>query len=208
MISSVVFILAFATSTVLTATVNEKIDEILPHINKYFASKRFDSVQIPDFGYPAAPVFIGVQLSNLTTLYRTGDCQVTQDGENIKVKLNIGLKDMKTSIMLVPYMHGPGSFVFTGASAELGITMMPEGTDSCRISWEYITIKTLGDVIGYCFNKEFDGKAPPEQLKGDIIPYYNKRLNGQEMFSIKNLNSFLNLCELKEVADAFRSFKK
>uniref|UniRef100_A0AB38ZEP5 Heteropteran venom family 5 protein 3 n=1 Tax=Oncocephalus sp. TaxID=2944721 RepID=A0AB38ZEP5_9HEMI len=208
--SVVAFILAFVTTSVLTSPtlVNDKIDEIIPHINRHFASKLFDVVQIPDYGYQGSPVYIGVALRNLTTFYRTGDCVVWAEGENVRLRMNLGLRDMKTNVRLVTYMNGPGGFVFEGASAEMGIVMVPEGVDGCRIFWDYVIITTLGNVVGYSFNQQYNGVPPPNQLDGDVIPYYNQRFNGGEIFTIRNLNMFLNLCDLPIVADAFRSFKR
>nr|AQM58367.1 venom protein family 5 protein 1 [Pristhesancus plagipennis] len=187
--------------------INEQIDGILPDFNKFLASKKLDSTLMPDFGYSAAPVFIGVNLGDLTTIYRTGDCEIWGDGDNLKIKMNLGLKNMKTNIFLVPYMRGPAALTFEGASAEIGVTLVPDGNNSCKTSWDYINLTTLGQVTSHSLNKEFDGKPLANEVLKDLIPYYNKHLNGNEMFSIKGLGEYINLCDQNGMVNTFRKFK-
>nr|QHB21488.1 venom protein family 5 protein 1 [Platymeris rhadamanthus] len=188
--------------------INKQIDAILPKFNEHLVARKFQTILLPDFGFSAAPVFIGVTLKDLSTLYRTGDCEIWADGGSLKMKMNVGLKDMVTNIYLVPYMRGSGSFDFVGASAEIGITLSPTGTSSCKTSWDYIKLTTLGTVTTHTANKEFDGKPPPEELNNEIIPYYNKYLNNNEMFSIKHLDHLIDICELDLVVKTFQEHKK
>uniref|UniRef100_A0AB38ZE64 Heteropteran venom family 5 protein 1 n=1 Tax=Ectomocoris sp. TaxID=3104572 RepID=A0AB38ZE64_9HEMI len=189
--------------------INKQMDEILPEFNRYLRSKQMVAATLPDFGYPASPVFIGVTIRNLTTIYRTGDCELWGDGDNLKIKMMVGLKDMSVNVFVVPYMmQNSATFEFQGAAAEIGITLIPESKNICRTSWDYIEIKTLGDIIGHTSYKKYDGQPLPDEIKKDLILYYNKYLNNDEMFSIKLLNNLINLCNQNPVISTYKHFRK
>nr|ATU83068.1 secreted venom protein family 5 protein [Pristhesancus plagipennis] len=184
--------------------INKEVEALLVNLNELLASKKMDTSVIPDLGVEAAPVFIGTTVRDFTTMYRTGDCELWVDGENLKIKMNVGLKQMTVHVFLVPYLGGPGTYSFEGASAEVGLTLKPNEAGSCTTDWDYLNITTLGNVLTHTFNKQYDGKSAPEEMTKLIIPYYNKYFNNNEIFSIKNLNKFLNICDHTETT--FRKY--
>ncbi|KAK9503176.1 hypothetical protein O3M35_011801 [Rhynocoris fuscipes] len=197
-------LLAFACGS-HSVDINEQIDGILSEFNTFLASKKLDATLIPDFKFPTAPVFNGVILRDLTTLYRTGDGRIWKDGDNLRIKMNVGLKDMRINIFQATYMRSPAALTFERASAEIRVSLYPDENGSCKTSWDYIKLTTLGYATSYSLNKEYDGK--PFVILKDLIPFYNKHLNGSEKYSIKGLNNYINLCEQNAVDSLFKQYK-
>ncbi|KAK9496356.1 hypothetical protein O3M35_011753 [Rhynocoris fuscipes] len=187
--------------------INKEVDALLVNLNQLLASKNMDTLLLPDLAMEEAPVFIGTSVRDLTTMYRTGDCELWADGDNLKIKMNVGLKKMTVHIFLVPYLQGPGTYSFGDNSAEIELTLKPNGAESCTTDWDYLNITTLGKVMTHSFNKEFDGKPAPDELTQIMIPYYNKNLNGQQMYSIKSLSRFINICDQTEMSETFRKYQ-
>ncbi|KAK9496355.1 hypothetical protein O3M35_011752 [Rhynocoris fuscipes] len=188
--------------------INKEVDALLVNLNQFLASKNMDTSLIQDLGEDGQPLFVGTIVSDLTTMYRTGDCELWADGDNIKIKMNVGLRKMIVHVLLVPYMNGPGTFSFDGNSAEIELILKPDGAGSCTTDWHHFNITTLGKVISHSFNKEFDGKPAPKELTSIMIPFYNESFNDDEfqMFTLSGLNRLINVCDQKVMHETFRKY--
>ncbi|XP_024084411.1 uncharacterized protein LOC112127534 [Cimex lectularius] len=182
-------------------SIDEHVDRLLPIVNNFIGVMGWQNVTLPDYGLPSTPVFIGVSMADMATIERTGPCEMWAEGiHSLNLKFTIGLGTMKADIEYVPVMGGPVTLLMEGASAIVGVKFVKENPKKidCDTKWDYINIQTLGNVTVHTSNKLYDGKILPDTWTNALISYYNRILNLKGEFSISNLDSLFNICNIPD----------
>ncbi|KAL1139069.1 hypothetical protein AAG570_009130 [Ranatra chinensis] len=175
--------------------INDRVDNLLPDLNKFVLSKHLDQIPVADYGVESAPVLIGVRVSNLSSLVRTGDAEMWEhDEKTLAVSVNLGLKDARVHVDSAPFIQGRSSvWELRDASAHLLLTLHPTALSECVTSYQQITITRLGKITIHTSDPAWDGKAPPQHIVDGIVDYYNKWNNLPE--NLESVDKNMDLCQ-------------
>ncbi|KAL1139068.1 hypothetical protein AAG570_009129 [Ranatra chinensis] len=179
-------------------SIEAEVDKSLPAVNRALRDRGMSRVQVPDFGYEAAPVFINTFLSDLATLVRTGAAVMTPlDEGSISFRVDVGLTDALLDVELCPMMQGPFDWKLTSLEARLEFTLskLPQVENApCTTRWDKITITRLEGEAVHTADPKWNGKPMPAEIIQDIVERYNEVDN--QPFVLKYLSEHLNVCTL------------
>jgi len=178
--------------------INENIDRLLPVLNSYVKDLGLENITVPDFGYPASPVFIGCTLKDMSSVYRAGNAEMWQSGPySLTVQADVSLKDAELHVVLAPYLHDSFSWTIKKFVLRVLFTLTTDYTgekEKCTFQWDSFTIQELDDITTHTANPEYNNKPPLEELRTMFISQYNVILKDQQV--LDQANKYVNLCAL------------
>ncbi|KAK9503148.1 hypothetical protein O3M35_011776 [Rhynocoris fuscipes] len=204
---TIISLISFSKTLADHENINKSIDELFNELRSYLKKEGLEKVILPDFGFSGTPIFLSVSLSDLSTIYRTGDCEIWTENDLLRIKMNIGLKQMQVDADQCPITKGPTSLMITGASAEIDITLHADG-ESCHASWDYINISSLGRMVVQSADQTYNGQIVRGDLINNAINYYNKLLNRNDiLINIHLISDIVELCQFPSMIEIYNKFK-